>query len=88
MQIKIGDSIRNVTFKSDNPEWTRRFECDYYSCNAHPRSCFFCKHCFDIFYDYINGPYMFICAYPTKADMEDHSIEGMKGKCNNFEEDE
>jgi hypothetical protein len=30
---------------------------------------------------------MFICAYPTKADMEDHSIEGMNGKCKFFEED-
>jgi hypothetical protein len=31
---------------------------------------------------------MYICSYPTKADMEDHSIEGMNGKCKFFEEDE
>ena len=23
--------------------------------------CVFCEHCTDIFYDYTNGPYMFIC---------------------------
>jgi hypothetical protein len=23
--------------------------------------CAFCKHCTDLFYDYTNGPYMFIC---------------------------
>ena len=23
--------------------------------------CVFCKHCTDIFYDYSNGPYMFMC---------------------------
>ena len=59
-----------------------------YAVYAHPRSCFFCKYCSDMYFDYQNGPYMYICAYPTKADMEDHSIEGMNGKCKFFEEDE
>lgn len=84
MTIKVIEDISNVTFRSNNPEWTRRFECMYYSCNAHPRSCFFCKHCYDIFYDYINGPYMFFC----DLEGEDQSQEGIQGKCNNFKEDE
>lgn len=25
------------------------------------RSCLFCKHCTDVFYDYTSGPYMFMC---------------------------
>lgn len=75
-------------FKKNCPEGMRVYECEYYAVYAHTRSCFFCKHCSDMWFDYQNGPYMYICSYPTKADMEDHSIEGMKGKCNNFEEDE
>lgn len=38
------------------------FECEnglVYSMPA--KHCAFCKHCTDIFYDYSNGPYMFIC---------------------------
>ena len=28
---------------------------------AKENSCIFCAHCTDIFWDYTNGPYMFIC---------------------------
>lgn len=45
------------------------------------KCCAFCSHCTDIFYDYSNGPYLFICdkdnkpsAWDTCADYDD--IEG------------
>ena len=39
---------------------SRRFDGGWYSVEAHPRSCFFCDHLTDIFWDYTNGPYLFI----------------------------
>lgn len=39
----------------------RTYECEHYKVTANEKSCFFCKHCTDIFFDYTNGPYMFIC---------------------------
>lgn len=39
--------------------------------------CVFCEHCTDIFYDYTNGPYMFIC---------DKGCRDFK-TCNNFKEE-
>ena len=45
------------------------------------KCCAFCSHCSDIFYDYTNGPYIFLCtkdndttAWNTCADFDD--IEG------------
>lgn len=50
---------------------------------AHKHSCLFCKHNTDIFYDYTNGPYMFIC------DLGSDNIEkSFEGKCPNWEEDQ
>lgn len=50
---------------------------------AKEKSCLFCKNCSDIFYDYSNGPYMFIC----REDRE--TTEGMAGTCKWFKgEDE
>ena len=69
-----------VQFKSDNPSWTREYECDYYKCNVHPKSCLFCIQCEDVFFDYTHGPYMFICNKGQDTDM------GMNGKCKLFEE--
>lgn len=40
-------------------------------------SCVFCNHCTDIFYDYTNGPYMFLCE-KGHGDFE---------TCNEFEEE-
>lgn len=40
--------------------------------------CVFCKYCTDIFWDYTNGPYMFIC-----------DVDGGKyTTCGKFEEEE
>ena len=38
------------------------YELENHSVYAMPVThCVFCKHCSDIFYDYTNGPYMFMC---------------------------
>lgn len=48
---------------------------------ADPRSCFFCDHLTDIWYD-SEGPYMFLCEL-------DNEIEtGMYGNCEDFTEEE
>lgn len=48
---------------------------------AHEKSCLFCKHNTDIFYDYTHGPYMFIC------DIDGDIEKSFKGKCKKFESD-
>lgn len=39
----------------------RRYKCEYYECDAPDNCCLFCEHCTDVFFDYTNGPYMFLC---------------------------
>lgn len=56
----------------------REYECEYYKVKAHRRSCFFCGNCADIFFDYSNGPYMFLC----DAGMD--VSKGLKGECVQF----
>ena len=49
---------------------------------AHPKACFFCDHCTDIFVDWDGTPYMFVC-------IKDHGTEierGLEGKCPDFYE--
>lgn len=41
------------------------------------KSYIFCRHCTDVFWDYTNGPYMFIC----ELELEPHE------DCNDFEDD-
>lgn len=41
------------------------------------RSCLFCKHCTDVFWDHTNGPYMFHCELGLE----------FSGDCNSFEDD-
>lgn len=49
---------------------------------SHERSCFFCKHCTDIFYDYTHGPYMFYCELGLDGIDEPNYIElAFQGKC-------
>lgn len=64
-------------------EHARIFHGSGYTVKAHPRSCFFCQHLTDIFYDYTNGPYGFVCNRKTEADVE----TGMIGECKCFEEE-
>lgn len=37
--------------------------------------CVFCRHCTDIFYDYTNGPYMFMCDLGKQHNTCDGSFE-------------
>lgn len=59
----------------------KEYKCEYYSVQKAENSCFFCQHCTDIFFDYTNGPYMFIC------DEDADTIKGCDGQCKLFKED-
>ncbi len=59
----------------------RRYECEFYSVMAPSRSCLFCSHCTDVFWDYANGPYMFFC------DADGDVVAASENECNKFEED-
>lgn len=50
-----------------------------YICHAE-KDCALCKHCYDVYWDYTNGPYMFFCNLGEPS--ED------KHYCNKFEEEE
>ena len=63
-------------------EATRKYECDDYVVMAHPKACFFCDHCTDIFYDYTVGPYLFVCTKGHSDEIE----RGLEGKCPDFQE--
>ena len=55
---------------------------------AHPRSCFFCDYCTDIWYDFGEGPYMFDCIKQAEDEENDvRIIRGLKGECPDFVED-
>ena len=56
----------------------KEYKCEYYSVQAAENSCFFCQHCTDIFFDYTNGPYMFIC------DEDADTTKGYDGQCKLF----
>ena len=73
--INKSDFIREYTFKSYPGTFTIL---------AHPKACFFCDHCTDIFYD-SRGPYAIVCDV-VNADEIDYEI-GFLGKCEKFKED-
>lgn len=56
----------------------RRYECEFYTVMVPPRHCLFCKHNTDVFWDYTNGPYIFIC------DVSEDTGKGDRGKCPHF----
>lgn len=58
----------------------REYKCEYYSLRAHAKSCFFCDHCTDIFFD-SDGPYMFLC------DIAGDVHSGLSGTCEGFYEE-
>ena len=71
----------------EKSEMTRNYKCDYYSVWAHPRSCFFCDHCTDIFFDYTNGPYMWMCELTEDGEDASERVHlGMTGQCTDFME--
>ena len=63
----------------------KEFKGEGYSVLAHPKSCFFCKRCTDIFYDYTNGPYMFFCdLFEDGEDTTERIDKGMSGVCPDY----
>jgi len=84
--IREGKPTPKPYFKARLKSWTAVYECEYYKCDAHPRGCLFCKHCTDVWFDYTNGPYMFLC---DKHEGEnDPTQQGIRGKCKMFEKEE
>ena len=60
---------------------------------AHKRSCLFCRHCSDVWWDHTNGPYMFLCDYdnvdlPEPKEKEHDPERSFAGECPAFEEEE
>ena len=83
--IEDGSFFEKPYFRARRKDFTKVYECDEYKCDAHPRGCFFCKHCTDVFYDYTNGPYMIICELQKEND-QDMPTFGCIGECKHFEE--
>lgn len=67
-------------------EFSKVYECEKYTCDAHPQGCFFCKHLTDVFIDPFSGPYGWCCElHNDRSQVIDN---GLFGKCNDFEVDE
>lgn len=60
----------------------KKFSCPEYTVFAPEKCCLFCSYNSDVFYDYTNGPYMFLC---NEGDGE--LVWGIK-ECSKFKEDE
>lgn len=61
-----------------------------FAIGAHKHSCLFCQYCTDLFWDYTNGPYMFLCEFDDtdlhEAKEHDPGLS-FKGECPAFEEE-
>ena len=57
----------------------KHYSCEEYECYAPDNCCLFCKHCTDVFWDYANGPYMFICNIDCRGEWD---------SCGQFEAEE
>lgn len=56
---------------------------------AHKRSCLFCRHCSDVWWDHMNGPYMFLCEFDDIPCGKEHDPErSFVGECPAFEEED
>ena len=60
----------------------RRYECEFYTVMVPTRHCLFCEHNTDVFWDYTNGPYLFLC------DVGGDTRKGDKGECLRFKEEQ
>lgn len=83
--------MANETYMHDVPMFVvkdldhddaRIYEGGSFQVTAHKRSCFFCKHLKDIFWDYIIGPYMFFGDLPECKPGK----FGLDGKCLYFDD--
>lgn len=63
---------------------TRKYQCESGVYLMPATHCVFCKNCTDIFYDYTNGPYMFLCELNKQEELE---ITETECRCEYFEDD-
>ena len=56
----------------------RNYKGENFECDAPDDCCLFCKNCTDIFWDYTNGPYLFL----------GDGCDGDWRNCNKFEAEE
>lgn len=74
----------------------RTYEGKDFKVDAHKNSCFFCKRMTDIFWDYSNGPYLFITDDSCNimrtpccgADGADTFVRILRDGCDEFVEEE
>ena len=59
MLITFGKPL--FTLKDKPNVKTRIYVSEHYCAEVPAKSCFFCKHCSDIFYDFTFGPYLVCC---------------------------
>ena len=79
MYEETGDDIHLKAHQDLKDGLRKPFECANGRVYLLPKNhCGFCKHCYDILYDYTNGPYMFFC---------DLECEGGHETCGKFEEE-
>ena len=57
----------------------KEYRCDHYRCFAPEKHCLFCANCTGVFWDYTNGPYMFICEYGGNYLNCEHFVDDGKG---------
>lgn len=75
-----------------NPNFTREYtffdSITPLTIRAHPKACFFCDHCTDIYWDYSHGPYAFVCEKHSCLDdaWDEILTNGLSGICPEFEE--
>lgn len=60
----------------------RLYVCDDYMVLVPSKCCLFCEHCTDVYWDYINGPYMFICELGIEG-----KLRAFNNLCESFERD-
>lgn len=69
-----------------DPDDARIYEGGSFEVKAHKRSCFFCTHLTDLFWDYSNGPYMFFCDVLLERRECSPGKFGLDGKCPSFDD--
>ena len=68
--------------KGIKEEDSQKYECGSYILIAHKKSCEFCQHLTDTFWDFTNGPYMYFCDKGVNV-----TNDILKYGCNDFEEE-
>ena len=84
------DDLKQFVYPRTDDYMLKDFKSDYYKAQAPDRSCFFCKHCTDVFYDW-DGPYAFSCDCFEESDTDKGILVsqfGLAVNCVKFEPDD